>query len=257
MENAPASMRSKGGRRLSFNRDVALRKAMLLFWRHGYEGTSLNALTAALGVTPPSIYAAFGDKQRLFMEAVELYLSGGLRAEQVIDQAATARAAAGRMLSLAAVGFTGDDTPSGCLLATSAISCSKESAEVQAALAAMRGGIEQHLCQRISRGVATGELPPGTNAASLAGLVMAVIQGMSTLARDGASRTHLLAIAEQALAGWPPEPGDPFGGAAPSSASTLTSNAKSLSRSAALRRRKDVSSTPSTTFDPSASTRRP
>ena len=54
--------RRKGGRPLSFNRDAALRQAMLLFWRHGYEGTSLNALTRTLGVTPPSIYAAFGDK---------------------------------------------------------------------------------------------------------------------------------------------------------------------------------------------------
>ncbi len=178
---------------------------MLLFWRHGYEGTSLNALTTALGVTPPSIYTAFGDKKRLFLEAIGLYLSGGPPAEQIIDQAITARAAAHELLTSAAAGFTGDDTPSGCLLATSAISCSADAAEIQAALATIRRGVEQHLRQRIARAVSAGELPPGADAAALAGLVMAVIQGMSTLARDGASRTHILAIAESAMAGWPAE----------------------------------------------------
>ena len=177
---------------------------MLLFWRHGYEGTSLSALTAALGVTPPSIYTAFGDKKRLFLEAVRLYLSGEPNAEQIIDRAQTARAAAHQLLTIAATGFTGHDTPSGCLLATSAISCSAESAEIQASLAAIRHGIEQHLRQRIRDGMAAGELPPETDATALAGLVMAVIQGLSTLARDGASRTHLLAIAEAAMASWPP-----------------------------------------------------
>ncbi len=205
MENVPAPTRRKGGRRLSFDRDLALREAMLLFWRHGYEGTSLNALTAALGVTPPSIYTAFGDKKRLFLEAVDLYLSRGPGAEQIIDGAATAREAARELLRLAALGFTGDDTPSGCLLATSAISCSAEAAEVQAALAAIRRGIERHLRERITRDIAAGDLPPGTDAAVLAGLVMAVTQGLSTLARDGAPRAHVVAVAEAAMAAWPPE----------------------------------------------------
>ncbi len=179
---------------------------MLLFWRHGYEGTSLAALTAALGVTPPSIYTAFGDKKRLFLEAVGLYVSGGRSADDIIDLAATARAAALELLTAAAAGFTGEDTPPGCLLATSAISCSAEAAEVQEALAAIRRAVEQRLRQRIEHGIAAGELPPGADAAALAGLVMAVIQGMSTLARDGATRSHVLAIADAAMATWPEQP---------------------------------------------------
>ncbi len=204
MEIARQAVRRRGGRRLSFDRGAALRQAMLLFWRHGYEGTSLSALTAALGVTPPSIYTAFGDKKRLFLEAVGLYLSGSPSAEQIIDEAVTARAAARELLTRAASGFTGADTPPGCLLASSAISGSAESADIQAALAAIRRGIEHHLRQRITRDIAAGELPSGADAAALAGLVMSVIQGMSTLARDGASRTHILAVAEAAMAGWPP-----------------------------------------------------
>ena len=203
METEGEGARRKGGRPLSFDRDAALRQAMLLFWRHGYEGTSLNALTRTLGVTPPSIYAAFGDKKRLFRDAVRLYSAGGTASASIIDGAATARAAAEGLLGAAAHGFTGPDTPPGCLLASAAISGSAESADVQAELAQLRTGIEQHLRRRIAASVADGEMPATTDAAALAGLVLAVIQGMSTLARDGATREHLLAIAGTAMAAWP------------------------------------------------------
>ena len=206
MEPSPHRPRPKTGRPLSFDRDAALHQAMLLFWRHGYEATSLAALTAAMGVTPPSIYAAFGDKKRLFLAAVARYLSGPVTSETIIDEAPTARDAAKGLLYASAAGFTGDTTPSGCLLATSAISCSAEAAGVQAELAAIRRGIEQKLAARISDAAKTGEITANADADAIAGHVMAVIQGLSTLARDGAPREKLLRIADAALNGWP-EPG--------------------------------------------------
>ena len=193
----------RSGRPLSFDRDAALHQAMLLFWRHGYEGTSLNALTTALGVTPPSIYAAFGDKKRLFQEVVRLYSAEGTVSERIIDGAATARAAAEELLFTAARGFTGVDTPPGCLMASAAITGSAESSDVQAELAATRRDIEAHLRQRLATAVADGELPASADPAALAGLVMALIQGMSTLARDGATRDHLFAVVKAALAALP------------------------------------------------------
>ncbi len=199
---APAPRR-KPGRPLSFDREAALHQAMLLFWRHGYEATSLGDLTAAMGVTPPSIYAAFGDKKRLFLEAVSRYLSGPVTSERVIEDPPTARATAWGLLQSAAAGFTGEDTPPGCLLASSAISCSPAAADVQGELAAIRRGIEARLAGRITEAVRSGELPPKTDAEALAGLVMAVIQGMSTLARDGVSREKLMRVASAAMAAWP------------------------------------------------------
>lgn len=200
MEPAP---RRKPGRPLSFDRDTALHQAMLLFWRHGYEATSLSNLTAAMGVTPPSIYAAFGDKKRLFLEAVDRYLAGPGTAERFIEDAPTARDAAWGMLQGSAVKFTGGETPPGCLLASAAISCSAEAADVQEALAAIRHGIEACLARRIVAATRTGELPPDTDAEALAGHVMAVIGGMSTLARDGAGREKLLRVAAIAMGTWP------------------------------------------------------
>ncbi|CAL1692704.1 HTH-type transcriptional repressor ComR [Brevundimonas subvibrioides] len=194
--------RKKTGRPLSFDRDAALHAAMLTFWRHGYESTSVADLTAAMGITPPSLYAAFGDKKRLFRETVALYLSGE-PPEATIAAAPSARAAAERLLTASAEGVTGDNTPTGCLLATSALSCSTAAADVQAEIATIRQGIEAALRARIQTDVDRGTLPSETDADALAGHMMAMTQGLSTLARDGASREKLLRVAAQAMKTWP------------------------------------------------------
>lgn len=205
-EASPAPSR-KTGRPLSFDRETALRQAMLVFWRHGYEATSLSDLTAAMQVTPPSIYTAFGDKKRLFLEAMGLYLSGPVTSDTIIASAGSARDAAAGLLQASAVGFTGADTPPGCLLASSAISCSAAAADVQRELADIRKAIEARLRHRISADIKTGALPRSADAAALAAHVMAVIQGMSTLARDGAARAKLQRIAATAMAAWPASTG--------------------------------------------------
>jgi AcrR family transcriptional regulator len=203
MKSADPTHKRRTGRPLSFDREAALHQAMLLFWQHGYEATSLSALTAAMGVTPPSIYAAFGDKKQLFFAAVGRYVSGPVTAHSIIEQAATAREAAVALLHASAVGFTGTETPPGCLLASSAISCSDAAADVQAELAAIRRGIEARLKKKISQDIDSGNIAGAADADALAGHIMAVIQGMSTLARDGAKRAKLLRIAASAMLAWP------------------------------------------------------
>lgn len=193
----------KKGRPLSFDREQALTKAMLLFWRHGYEATSLNDLTAALEVKPSSIYSAFGDKKGLFLDAVALYMSGPVTAATIIDDASTARDAACELLRVAATGYTGENTPPGCLLASSAISCSAAANDVKEELAAIRRGIEARLRDKIDWSIQNRHLPADTDAGTLAGMTMAVIQGMSTLARDGATREKLMKVAEAAMRVWP------------------------------------------------------
>ena len=177
---------------------------MLAFWRHGYESTSLSDLTSAMGVTSPSIYTAFGDKRGLFREAVRRYLTaGGITPEEFIERAKTARDAARGLLEGSAAAFTGEKTPRGCLLATSTISCSVNAADLQGEVALIRRGIEERLRRKIEDAIAEGEMTPDGNATALAGLIMCVIQGMSTLARDGASREHLLGVAVSAMRAWP------------------------------------------------------
>ena len=195
--------RRRTGRPLSFDRDAALEQAMLTFWRHGYETTSIVDLTTAMGVTPPSLYAAYGDKKRLFLEAARRYAGDLESIAQAIDEAPSAYDAARAILMRAAAGYTGETTPKGCLLASATASGSAASSDVQAEVAAIRSALGDQLRRRIDRDVATGLLPPGTDAGALAGLVMTIMQGLSVLARDGSSRAALLAIVEAGLQAWP------------------------------------------------------
>ena len=203
MKTDVTSPRRKTGRPLSFDRDEALQKAMLRFWQHGYEGTSLADLTQHMGITPPSLYYAYGDKKRLFFECLKLYLSGPKSSASIIANASTAKEAAQDLLETSAIGFTGKNMPVGCMLSSAAISCSEEALDVKQALADGRLEVEKSLKQKISQGMRSGEFKSQFDDEALAGHIMAVIQGMSTLARDGASREKLLRIATTAMLAWP------------------------------------------------------
>lgn len=199
----PRTLRRKTGRPLSFDRDAALEKAMLAFWESGYETTSISDLTAAMGVTAPSIYAAFGDKKRLFLEAMRRYAGDPDDLEEAFARAPTARDALVGMIDHAATLFTGDATPKGCLLASAAATGSKVAADVRAAAAQERRVIRAIIVRRIERDIEAGLLPPETMPHVLADLALTVTQGMSVLARDGADRDALLAVARASMAGWP------------------------------------------------------
>ena len=193
----------KIGRPLSFDRNVALRAAMLTFWRHGYETTSIADLTKAMGISPPSLYTAFGDKRQLFLEAVELYAGDATERERAISGAQSAFVAASDLLHAVAITYTGDETPLGCLLASATATGSTDSLEVRRKVADIRLGLAAQFSARIKQDIADGLLPPDCNAEALANLVVAVTQGMSVLARDGGSRGQLLAVARAAMMAWP------------------------------------------------------
>jgi AcrR family transcriptional regulator len=195
--------RKKIGRPLSFDRAAALERAMHAFWRHGYETTSVAELTAAMGVTAPSLYAAFGDKQALFLEAMRLYAGDSAAIGAALEAAPSARDGIAAMLRASASAFTDAATPPGCLLASATASGSRAAAPVQAAVAAVRREVGEIVRRRIEADRGAGRLPAATDAQALADLVIGVIQGMSVLARDGVPRARLLALAGQAMAAFP------------------------------------------------------
>jgi len=177
---------------------------MELFWRQGYESTSISDLTSAIGITAPSLYAAFGDKERLYLEAVERYKSDLGNSGRILDGEATARDAIERLLEASAVELTNTrDHPPGCMVVASAINGSPQSAHLQAALRGCRLEAEARITAKIKRGVRDGELPPRTNAAVLGKFYMTVMQGMTIQARDGATQKELLAVARAAMLQWP------------------------------------------------------
>ncbi|MFJ5775830.1 TetR/AcrR family transcriptional regulator [Streptomyces sp. NPDC093094] len=190
------------GRPRSFDRETALEKAILAFWEHGYEATSVSDLTRSMGIGAPSLYAAFGDKQALFAEVVQEYGARyGAFPARALAEEPTARAGVERVLREAAVEFTAPGRPHGCLVIHAAINCTTP--EVERSLRDRRNANIAAIDSRIAAGVAEGELPGGTDTAALARYTGAVFQGMSQQARDGASREELEALAEIAMSIWP------------------------------------------------------
>ncbi|WP_308367626.1 TetR/AcrR family transcriptional regulator [Streptomyces sp. ISL-36] len=190
------------GRPRSFDRPTALERATMAFWEHGYETTSVSDLTRVMGISAPSLYAAFGDKRTLFEEVVEAYAgSYGAYGGRAFAEEPTARGALGRMLREAADVFTDPCHPRGCLMISAAINCSTP--EVEEGLRERRNANLAAFEARIRKGVDAGELPAGTDAGTLARFCGAVLQGMSQQARDGATRTELEAVAEAAMLAWP------------------------------------------------------
>jgi TetR/AcrR family transcriptional regulator, copper-responsive repressor len=190
------------GRPRSFDRDDVLRRAMLLFWKHGYDATSISLLTEAMGIGAPSLYAAFGDKRALFKEALEHYMTTyGSFMIQARQCESDPRAAIERMLLEAAAMFTSAEHPPGCMIITAATNCAPESAAVEKRLRAIRASTVHAIEEKIAKG--RRSLPRQTNAHTLALFFSATLQGMSAQARDGASREELEAIARAALCAWP------------------------------------------------------
>ncbi|MGF1430030.1 TetR/AcrR family transcriptional regulator [Kitasatospora sp. LaBMicrA B282] len=191
------------GRPRSFDRDAALQHALTEFWRHGYEATSIATLTRAMGINPPSLYAAFGDKRKLFSEAVQHYVRtvGGYGSRAL--QQPTARAAVEQLLRTAAAGYTDPSHPPGCLVVRAATNCTDASADVEAELRAIREGTKHALEEKIRADLTAGLLPATADPRALAAFYAAVVQGMSVQACDGADHADLDAIATTALAAWP------------------------------------------------------
>ena len=200
----PATPPKPRGRPLSFDRDTALDKAMHVFWEHGYEAASISDLTAAMGITPPSLYTAFGDKAQLFLEAIERYGKGpGGFGQRALDEEPTARGAIHRLLNEAAVELTQDCHPLGCMMVMAATNCSVAAEHIQTALVKRRALGVSLMQARIQRGIDEGELPVGTDAGALANFYATVYQGMSMQAKDAATRESLLASVEMAMRSWP------------------------------------------------------
>lgn len=191
------------GRPRSFDRAAALRRAMEVFWAQGYDGTSMADLTAAMDVNSPSIYAAFGSKEKLFREAVVLYrATEGGRIWGAMTTAPSARAAIETVLRVSAEEFTRPSKPRGCLVVLGALHADDANEAVHRELQEYRAENMTALLRRFKRGVAEGELPDGPDWRAIATFYITVQQGMSLQARDGASRKALLAVADCAMAAW-------------------------------------------------------
>jgi AcrR family transcriptional regulator len=178
--------------------------AMELFWRQGYEGTSLSDLLDATGLTKSSLYAAFGSKEDLFYRVVERYLSEHVEPRQANALAEpTPRRIVERLLYGMADLHSGMNTPPGCLITGAALACSPESEPIRKYLVRSRKEFGQILRDRLEAVKDAGPLPRGMTARDAARLVILTIQGMAVEAKGGATTNDLQAIIRAFLLGWP------------------------------------------------------
>lgn len=195
----------KTGRPLSFDRSMALDRAMETFWRYGYDGASINILTAEMSITAPSLYTAFGDKQRLYLEALDRYMHRpGLDLTDLLENSPTAYDAIKQMLVGGAKQQTRPRQPRGCMLMSASVNTPAESS-LEKAVIQRRKAVQKMIEQRISRGVEDGDVPRETSVTDIANFYVMVLQGMSVQARDGAGQKDLLAVVNQSLMCWPRE----------------------------------------------------
>ena len=192
------------GRPREFDVDKALDLALQVFWRKGYEGASMADLTETMGITKPSLYSAFGNKEELFRKALDRYVDGPGGYFQVALAKPTARAVVEHLLYESANAVTDPNHPPGCLAVQGALSCGDAAESIKQELVSRRAKGEQDLRQRFERAIAEGDLPPGSDAADLAAYLSAILQGMAVQAAGGTTRAQLRKIAEMALRTWPP-----------------------------------------------------
>ena len=191
------------GRPREFDMDEALAAALRVFWSKGYEGASLTDLTEAMGITRPSLYAAFGNKESLFRKALDLYEQEKLAYTRCALEAPTAKGVAERMLRGALESQCSDCEPKGCLRVISSVACGAEAEAIRDEVIARRASSHKALVDRFERAKAEGDLPPDTDTAGLTSYLIAILQGMAVQAGGGASRADLERLVETGLAMWP------------------------------------------------------
>jgi len=191
------------GRPRAFDMDKALDQALQVFWHKGYEGASLADLTEAMGINPPSLYAAFGNKEGLFRKTLDRYMAERLvHWTQALGEP-TARAAVERLLRGAADFLTDSCNPGGCLMVQGALSCSEEAIPIKQELAKRRATGAVMLRERLERAQAEGDLPSDVNAADLARYIVVVLEGMTIQAASGTKRAALQRVVDTTMRSFP------------------------------------------------------
>jgi len=191
------------GRPRAFDMETTLDRALAVFWRQGYEGTSVADLTKAMGISPPSLYAAFGNKEGLFRGALDRYVEKTSAYLREAMAEPTARAAVAKLLRGNVERLTDPEMPNTCMLVSGALSCSEAAGDIRDELAARRAGIEHALRDRFVQARAAGDLPGDADPVALARYVATVTQGMAVQATGGASRKALMQVVDMVLHTFP------------------------------------------------------
>ena len=188
------------GRPRNFDRDKALLRALDIFWRKGFEPASVAELCEVMEINPPSLYSAFGNKAKLFLEAVSYYERVYWKATwQRLEEVENIYQAIDNFFSESADILLSPSAPCGCMVVLAAINVSHESADVVKAVSLLRQEGKDLFDRRLRRGVREKQLPEETNTAALATVLNTLLEGMSIEAKDGATLQSLKITGQHAI----------------------------------------------------------
>jgi len=191
------------GRPREFDLDEALDTALQLFWRKGYEGTSLTDLTEAMGITRPSLYGAFGNKETLFRKALDRYHGEHLYVTADALREPTSRAVVAKLLTAFCDAVTEPGCPGGCLGLNTSLSCGDEAETIRREQIERHANLQRYLAVRLASAQAEGDLPADCCPIDLARYVMTVAQGIAVQAGSGTTRAELHRIVAILVQAWP------------------------------------------------------
>jgi AcrR family transcriptional regulator len=191
------------GRPREFCPDAALAGALGVFWAKGYEGASMAELTAAMGITKPSLYAAFGNKEQLFHKALDLYENEKLAYTREALLQPSARAVAERFMRGAIEAQTSSDNPKGCLGVIHTTACGSEAESIKFEVIKRRASSAAMLLDRFRQAQRDGDLRGDVEPEALAQYLYTILQGMAVQAGAGATRADLESVLETSLMLWP------------------------------------------------------
>lgn len=200
--NKPEAIVATRGRPREFCVDHALAEALRVFWEKGYEGASLTDLTEAMGITRPSLYAAFGNKESLFRKALDLYEREKMAYIAEALAKPTAREVAETMLRGALANVTGEG-PHGCLRVIASVACGDEAQSIRCEIMERTKAGKDSLIARFQRAKAEGDLPAHVDPEGLTRVLIAYLQGISVQANMGEPTEELEKLIDTALAIWP------------------------------------------------------
>lgn len=195
---------SKGrGRPKCFNEEQALEKAMTLFWKYGYEATSMSDLTFAMGITAPSLYSTYGDKSELFNRCIDYYLKHeSCSMEMIFKHVHSIKLAMELYLIENLKRLVQKDKPKGCMLVVSTMNCSIQNQQIQQSISQKRQLSKSNLLEKLLAAQASGEISTQANIQAMTDYYMTILQGLSLQARDGATFEQLESVVHMAMQTW-------------------------------------------------------
>lgn len=204
MQHQTEQLKRSRGRPRGFDRTTAVDSAMRLFWERGFEGTSLEDLIGAMGISLSSFYGTFGSKKQLFCEAMDHYFVGpGGWFQELMDKGYGVRSTMEMAFEQAAVAWTSEQFPPGCMVSAAVVHAPPELVDLSEELRDRRNDLAPAILLRLTEARTRREIPEDTDIDALATFFASCLRGMSVLARDGASREKLRGIGRMAMQAWP------------------------------------------------------